>query len=260
MKKFFEYTGILVLISFSFIYTEKAVELVNKNDPIMVSINNYADQNDKKCIEGEVTSDGVILGLSGLIVNKEESYRNMKGWGYSDDLIEYKKDNCLINSSAYLDEYIVKGNNSQKKISFIILLNGGEYLDYFEKIAKEQKITFNYGTDNYLNSGYNYVFIGKDEDELKKYIKFLNKDDYKICLEIGDNEILGICSDNKINTIRAKNIFYKDLFINIKNNLNNGEIFIFNENEELKAEINVILNYVKAKGYDVVKIKELLEG
>lgn len=270
MKKLFEYTGILTLIALSFIYTEKAVELVNKNDPIMVSINDYAINNDKGCVEGSITSDGVILGLNGLIVDKEESYSNMKGWGYNEELMEYELDKCLINAGAYIDEYIVKGNVSKKSINIIVNINDGSNLDDINNIFSKNNINISYGvTGEFLNdnmnlinkyNGDNFIYTGNNEDDLKLYLDIMNSIDKKIfktCLEIGDTFILGYCSENRINTIRAKNYFTKDYLLNTKKSLDNGEILIFKESSQLVNELNSIINYIKAKGFNIVNTKEL---
>ena len=38
-----------------------------------------------KEIEGSINEDGVVLGLSGLIVNVDKSYNNMKGIGFKEE-------------------------------------------------------------------------------------------------------------------------------------------------------------------------------
>ena len=272
MKKFFEYIGIIVLIVFSFIYTDKIVEMVNKNDPIMVSINNYAHENDRECIEGTITSDGIILGYSGIKVDVEESYRNMKGFGYDENKIEFQNDKCLINAASYIDEYIIKGNNKVKAVNIIILVNDGKFINRINSISKSQKINLSYAVtssffnDNkdvlieLYNEGNDIIFVGSDKDELNNYINSLSKIDkssYKVCLEIGNSNILEDCSYYKLNTIRAKNIFNKNILLNTQKILDNGEIIIFYENNITFDELNATINYIKAKGYNIVSTKSL---
>ena len=39
--------------------------------------NDYAKNKDESCIEGEINKDGIILGYSGISVDKNKSYSNM---------------------------------------------------------------------------------------------------------------------------------------------------------------------------------------
>ena len=105
MKKTFEYIGLFVLVAFSFYYTDKVVKMVNKNDPLMKEIVTYASINNTSCVEGYTTEDGVILGVSGLVVDEHESYSNMKGFGYNEDLFVFDEDTCSINKAEYIDKY-----------------------------------------------------------------------------------------------------------------------------------------------------------
>ena len=96
MKSYLKYMLVIFFTIFSFYYTDKVIELSNYNDTILASINDYASLNDTKCIEGIINEYGIVLGLDGISVDKNKSYSNMKGIGFREDLLEYKKDkSCL---------------------------------------------------------------------------------------------------------------------------------------------------------------------
>ena len=108
MKNYFKYFLIIGFVVFSFYYTDKVTKISEQNNVIMASINDYALKHDSKCIEGSITEDGVILGLSGISVNKNKSYSNMKGIGFNEKLIEYNKDECILSINNNYDKYIVR--------------------------------------------------------------------------------------------------------------------------------------------------------
>ena len=97
MKSYLKYIIVIFFALFSFYYTDKVIELSNYNDTILTSINDYASLKDTKCREGMINSDGIILGLSGINVDKNKSYSNMKGIGFKEELVEYKKEECILN-------------------------------------------------------------------------------------------------------------------------------------------------------------------
>ena len=74
MKRYLKYIFVLSIVLFSFYYTNKVIELSSYNDVILASINDYANITDRKCIEGQINENGIILGLSGISVDKSRSY------------------------------------------------------------------------------------------------------------------------------------------------------------------------------------------
>ena len=157
MKNYFKYFLIIGFVVFSFYYTDKVTKISEQNNVIMASINDYALKHDSKCIEGSITEDGVILGLSGISVNKNKSYSNMKGIGFNEKLIEYNKDECILSINNNYDKYIVAGNNHNNNVSLIIDVNNGKYFSKMLKIAENKEVTvnllFNYETLNkYIES------------------------------------------------------------------------------------------------------------
>ena len=106
MKNYFKYFLIIGFVIFSFYYTDKVTKISEQNNVIMASINDYAIKHDSKCIEGSITEDGIVLGLSGISVNKNKSYSNMKGIGFDEKLLEYNKEECILSTNNNYDKYI----------------------------------------------------------------------------------------------------------------------------------------------------------
>ena len=150
MKNSFKYIFIIIITIFSFYYTDKVIELSEYNNVVLASINEYASVNDKECIEGSINKNGIILGLSGIKVDKDKSYSNMKGIGFKKELIEYKNEKCILNKEDNLDKYIIKGNNIENKISLIFDMYDLKYYETIENISRQEKIEINY-LINYKN-------------------------------------------------------------------------------------------------------------
>lgn len=261
MKEYVKYLSLVVFLIFSFYYTDKVIELSEYNNTILVSIDEYAKDYDYKCKEGSIKEEGIILGLSGLVVDKNKSYSNMKGIGFREELVEFKEDKCILNKNNNLDKYILKGNEYEDNISLIIDIDTGKYFDKFIKIASDKGIEINYLFNyNMLNANIdkvdnynNVLFKGKNVDD---FIRILH--DEFFCVKTDEFDIIDVCKDKKLNSIKMINVIDKELLSNIKKILNKGEIVFIKENYVNLNEFSSTINYIKSKGYNIVSISELL--
>lgn len=248
---------------FSFYYTDKVTKISEQNNVIMASINDYALKHDSKCIEGSITEDGVILGLSGISVNKNKSYSNMKGIGFDEKLIEYNNEECILSTNNNYDKYIVAGNSHDNNVCLVVDVNSGKYFSKMLKIAENKEVTinllFNYEMLNeYIESISNHnniLFKGKTRDELNNYIKILHDEFY--CTN-RESDVIDICKSKKLNSINVINYIDKNLLLNTKKILNKGSIVFIKENEFNMNELSSTINYIKSRGYNIVSITELL--
>lgn len=264
MKNYYKYIFITAFTLFSFYYANKIVELSEKNNLLLVSINDYAKEKNYKCMEGSITQDGIILGLSGLSVNIDKSYNNMKGIGFKEELIEYDREECILNKNNNLDKYILKGNEYEKNISIIIDVDNGKYFNKMIKIGENKNIELNILMNyNLLNNKLseienhsNILFKGKSQKELDDFIKILHNEFY--CVKNNDYDIINMCKKEKLNSIKIINYIEKDLLINVKKRLDKGMIFFIKETNQNLNELSATINYIKSKGYKIVNINELL--
>lgn len=252
-----------MFVLFSFYYTDKIITMSEHNNVIMNSIVEYASINDYKCKEGEITSDGIVLGLSGLSVNKNKSYSNMKGIGFKKELIEYKNEECILSKKNNLDKYIIRGNNYLNNVSIVIDINDGKSFLKMMKIADNKgyilNLLFNYemlnsNIDNISNYS-NILFKGKNREELNSFMKILHNEFY--CTN-KDEDIIEVCKNKKLSSINVINYIDKDLLINTKKILDKGVIIFIKENEFNLNELSATLNYIKSRGYNIVSINDLL--
>ncbi|MDD6272314.1 MAG: hypothetical protein PUA90_02200 [bacterium] len=254
MKDYFKYIFMLAIVLFSFYYTDRVFEFSLNNNTILASINEYAQENDTKCIEGSINENGIILGLSGLKVNKNKSYSNMKGNGFKDELIEYEKEECILSKENNLDKYIISGNNINKNISLVIDIVNQKYYEKMMEVFENNNISYNLlVNDNFKNNEYETILY--KGDNIKSFKKQYNN---IYCVKTNDYEIINDCKKYKINSIRMINYIDSKLYTNIKKLLNNGNIIFIKESNLNLNELEITIKYITSRGFNIVDINDLL--
>lgn len=247
--KYFKYIFLIFIVIFSFIYTNKVVDYAEVNNIILSSIDEYALEYDKKCIEGSINEYGIILSFSGKLVDKNKSYSNMKGGLFNEDLIEYKKDECILNKENNYDKYIISGNTVVNNVSIVIDVVNKRYYEDMVNIFKKYNLSSNLlVNDSFDGNGDILLYKGSDVKDFKK------KHDKFYCT----GEIIDICRKEKINTIRIMNYVDSNLYLNIKKSLNNGNIIFIKESLNNLNELEIVINYIKSRGFNIVSVDELL--
>lgn len=270
LKKMFKVTMIVVLLGFSFFYTEKVTKIVRKKDPIMIEINKIKDDKYIQSIGPIINEDEYIVGINGCEVDINKSYNKMKSVGkFKEELIVMKqvKDNDNLDN-----KYIISGNKMNKNISIIFILNNDINEDIIEYL-NSKKITINYFVDkNYLEkntmmikflSKYNNIYYYGDNGIYEdKYIIYANNliginsnNESSYCLtDKKDEKLLKLCTSYQMKTIKTDYI-KNDLYNNVKEKLSNGSIITINSNDlnNVKASIN----YIVSRGYNIVTLDNL---
>ena len=102
----------MTLICFSFYYTDSAVDIVKRNDPIMKEIKGVMKQYEEKSIDATLIDNNIIPGISGVKVDLDKSYEKMKKYGSFDEgLLVFSEVVPTISTSNTYDKYIIKGND-----------------------------------------------------------------------------------------------------------------------------------------------------
>lgn len=264
MKRFFEYVGLTVLFLFSYYYTGKIAEIMSNKDAIMVSLEEKDNTLNKECIEGYMNNEGVVLGISGLKIDMDKSYQNMKGVGYDESLIEYNESLCVVNKNNSLDKYIIKGNSAKSSVSLIIDIKFFEYIEYFKNIAKEKNIKLNFIVDDNILNKNKTELLELYEDNNDILYKGSNIKEFKqifnniYCVYNENNNMLDMCGKEKINTIKTDKYYNKELLLNIKKNIEKGDFIIIEENKKNMVEFSSVINYINSKGINIINISEHL--
>lgn len=271
MKKTLSIIGILLLTGFSFFYTEKATQIIRKNDPIMMKLNEVKNNNYVQTIKPIINNDEYITGINGCKIDINKSYDKMKTTRqYNEDLIVMEEVKVRENLN---NKYIVGGNKLQKNVSIVFIINN-DINDNLINFIERKNIKTNFFVDlDYLNKNTtlmkfisknnNFYYLGNNKKYTDEYMTYANnlievntnnKSNYCF-LENKDENILKLCSKYNMKTIKS-DIIKDDLINNIKENLSNGKIIVINSDDIDKIKVSI--NYILSKGYNIVSLDKLL--
>ena len=278
LKKIFGVIGTITLVCFSFYYTDSAVDLVRRADPIMKEIEMFSEEFGNTAIDSVLIENDIIPGMRGVSVDLKKSYDNMKRLGKFDkSLIIFKEETPNQTIKNNYNNYIISGNKLKDNVSLIIKMKDTSFLEEILSILNKKNVTATFFLDkNIYNDGLDavkliYLFGNDIEflsseyslDDLKKYNyikeKYL-KDELKYCYVNENNEnILNNCKSMKLYTIKPVSISEKFPYDDVKKILENGSIITLTNSSETKRELPAIINYIEQKGKKIVKLEKLLE-
>lgn len=90
MKNIFKMVSLLVLVLFSFFYTDRVMNFINKKDPLMNKIDLLKDKYEVLPVNAVLDSNTIIPGVKGKSVDLDKSYENMKVSGiFREDYLVY---------------------------------------------------------------------------------------------------------------------------------------------------------------------------
>ena len=263
MKEIIKKISLLILICFSFFYTDKVINYINTNSTLMKKIENIKEKYDIKEVNGYINEDTIIPGISGKEVNINKSYNNMKEYNtFIEDYLVYDNIIPTINLEENKDKYIIKGNSNKKEVSLILIVD----LNNINKLVNIKGITL------FIN--HNILTI-ENINKLKEneIYTYGNKGKYNINILINDNTLINNLSNNRskycLTKEKNKNILdicnYNNMYTiipniqgnynNIKKDISNGSIILIDDIDN----IDNIIRYINSKGYIISKLSKLLE-
>ena len=271
LKKIFKISAVLLLVGFSFFYTEKVTMIARNSDPIMRAIKK--EENNKKVsnVNPVINKDEYIMGINGCEIDVDKSYSKMRSVGeFKEELIVMKE---TSNDKDLTDKYVIGGNNKEKNVSLIFIVNkdiDSKLTDYIN----DKNIKANYFIDGkyleenmitvkFLSENSNIYYLGENEeysDENMLYhnnlISMNGSNEPKYCFTSDkDNNTLKLCNDYDMVTIKS-DIIKDNIYKRIKDKLNNGVIFAIDSDNI--DEIKVSINYILSKGYNIISLEDLL--
>ena len=278
MKKIYTVIGVFLLICFSFYYTENAVNIVKRNDPIMKEITKVSNIYETSSVDAVLVNNNIIPGKIGVKLDIDKSYNNMKKLGkFNSSLLEYIEVIPSISITNTYDKYIISGNKTSNKVSLIFKMNETSYIEEIIDILKNKGLKSYFFLDykdinnksivNLLINNNMYIsYLGNNNkfnktdllvvSEILKKAK--NKNIYCYS-EKEDKDILDICSKEKIHTIIPSINTVSNPYHDIRNSLERGSIIKLNNNKNTVKELRYIINYIKSKGYEIVDLDDLLK-
>ena len=271
LKKIFKISAVLLLVGFSFFYTEKVTLIARNSDPIMRAIKKEESNKKVSNVNPVINKDEYIMGINGCEIDVDKSYSKMRSVGeFKEELIVMKE---TSNDKDLTDKYVIGGNNKEKKVSLIFIVNkdiDSNLTDYIN----DKNIKVNYFIDGkyleenmitvkFLSENSNIYYLGENEeysDENMLYhnnlISMNGSNEPKYCFTSDkDNNTLKLCNDYDMVTIKS-DILKDNIYKRIKDKLNNGVIFAIDSDNI--DEIKVSINYILSKGYNIISLEDLL--
>lgn len=279
LKKYYSYLGILVLVCFSFYYTDLAVDVVKRNDPIMQSIMKLEDSYYIEPVEAAVNIDEIIPGYNGVKINVDESYRKMKKYNkFSENMLVFEEIVPDLTLTKRYDKYIVNGNLYKSDVSLVFKVSDIANLENIYNILLEKKISATFFVDGTViennmdlisdmskdgNQIENFGYGGKYSSDMlvwtNNMITSITNSDAKYCYsEYNNNELLELCSKNKMYVVKPNILATNYPFSKVKKNLDNGSIIALEANNETLKELPAIISYINQKGYNITTLETAL--
>mgnify|MGYP000710440095 FL=1 len=277
MKRVYPVILSCLLIAFSFYYTNKVAGIVRGKDPIMQSIKEEKANYEKKAINANVSGDNIIPGKNGKKVNIEASFQKMSQYGkYNDSLYVFDEVEPEVSINTYFDKYVESGREDSKDVALVFDILRFDNMDNVLSLLESNNVTATFFVDglfmennrslleNVSKKGYEIELLsyngGYDKIYFESSLHVLNditKDRPKYCVAHYDKkEVLDICNSLSLHTVIPSVDTSNNSFGVVKNKLRGGSIIGLSNS---RVNLNTIINYIKQKGYNLVRLDTLLQ-
>lgn len=264
---------IILLLLFSFFYTNKSISIIRNQDPLMKEIINNKSKFEIKSVNAIIKNNTIIPGKKGKEVDLEKTYTKMKQYGtYNESLTVFKETKPTVSIEDNYDKYITSGNKDNKNISFIFKVEKDTNINKLLSILNYHNIQVTFFIDglyienNNLNNLSNHqielLSYNNTIDEITftsalSYLSYKTKKSPKYCLE-DNNNIINLCKDINLHTVKPTLIIEKDPYKEMKNNLKNSSIILIPINNYIYDNLSTSILYIKSKGYNFLTLSDLL--
>lgn len=249
------------------------------SDPIMIKIKKEKTSLEKKSVNAKVNGDYLIPGYSGVIVDLDKSFTKMKQYGeYNSSLMTFKESDPVISIDDYYDKYIVSGNGFTNYISLVFEISNKELLPKIKDILKENDVRATFFVDGVLLKEDNILITSLLQDfnevELLNYkgsydklvfeealdtLQVIANRRGKYCLANYDQkEILELCSKEKMHTIIPTIQVKSNPYLSLKGKIREGSIISISPTKDNISELDVVIKYIKQRGYTLDTLEQLL--
>ena len=275
-KKAIKLASLFLLLLLSFIYTDKVFNEARGNDPLMKEVISYKRAHDVKPVEPKIKDDEMILGMSGLIINEEKSYKNMKeDDSFNKQKLVYDKAKPNTSITKTYDYYITNGI-SKNMVSIIFKVNNSTNVSELLSLLAKTNVTVNFFIDgSYLEKNVETAFsmvnlnseiynLGYDNKYSKSMISVTNNliesitlKDSLFCLNSDKNDdYKDICASKKMLTISPKLV--NPSIADLKKNLSKGVMIAYDLDEFDTSKFNFIINVIESRGYKIKGLSKLI--
>ncbi|MDD6941348.1 MAG: polysaccharide deacetylase family protein [Bacilli bacterium] len=278
-KKVIQVISVTLLMLFSFFYTNKSIELIRENDPIMKQIKETNMKYKVNPVNATIIGNKIIPGKSGKEIDYQKTYAKMKKYGtYNETLTVLKEIEPAVSVDDYYDKYIVQGNTERKNVSLVFKTDTISNLLSILNILNQKNIPATFFVDGLLLENNTSLFetMTQNNHELEilsydnkydeiyfdsalNYLSSITKREGKYCYaEYDQKEVIELCSKLKLHTIiptvKTTTMPYKE----IKDKLYNSAIISLPLSTITEEQLPAIIDYIKQKGYTFLSLEELL--
>ena len=278
-KKILEAVIACLLVVFSFYYTEKAIHLVEQQDPIMQKIVEEKENLEEDSVDAVLEDNFILPGYNGYVVDVEASFSKMKRYGsYNENLYVFEEVSPTISVEDYYDKYISSGNGFTNTVAFVFPIEEGMSVQEIKDILERNNVRGTFFVDGVwleqnkeevlqlvddfheveilsYDGGYNSLLFEGVLDQLH----IITNQKGKYCYaEYDQKEILELCSKEKMHTIIPTIMVDHNFYSTVKGNIKPGYIIEVDYNQENLKELEVVISYLKQRGYQIDTLDNLL--
>ena len=278
-KKILEASIACLLVVFSFYYTEKAIHLVEQQDPIMQQIIKEKETLEEDSVDAVLEDNFILPGYNGYVVDVEASFSKMKRYGsYNENLYVFEEVSPTISVEDYYDKYISSGNGFTNTVAFVFPIEEGMSVQEIKDILERNNVRGTFFVDGVwleqnkeedlqlvddfheveilsYDGGYNSLLFEGVLDQLH----IITNQKGKYCYaEYDQKEILELCSKEKMHTIIPTIMVDHNFYSTVKGNIKPGYIIEVDYNQENLKELEVVISYLKQRGYQIDTLDNLL--
>ena len=252
--KLFRNIGIIVIVMFSFFYTEKIANYVLENNELYQEIESVKDTYEIASVSAVIDGGYIIPGLNGQVVDIKDSYYNMKDMeAFNAYYLIYDDTYPKVSLNNNIDKIISRGNSLKNSVAFVLEYDAN-LINYFSdnNIAASVIVTLeNFAKDLELEVLNGEVNNFNDLDSL------LNKynNNSNICYVTDSN--LDVCRKNNKYLVKSDKVISNSNIIDIKNNIESGDIYYVSKSTDTK-NIQLIINSILYKDLEIVSLSKLI--
>ena len=276
-QKLVQVAIVLVLVLFSFYYTNKTIDIIRSTDPLMKQIKEQSKKYQIPAENAKMEGNKITPGKNGKEVDYEQSYEKMKRYGtYNESLTVFKETTPAISIEDTYDKYVIGGNDSKKEVALVFPIDNTKDPTEIIKIINENGVVATFFIDglwlennlpqlkNMTNHEIEILSYNNRYEEIYfqsaiQYLKNVTGKVANYCYADYDNkEVIELCSKLQLHTITPTIKITNTPFQDIKQKLQNGAIISFPINTTTQIELKTVIDYIKSKGYTLTTLENLL--
>lgn len=251
MKDIIKYTSLLILIVFSFYYTDKISTMIIYESDLMQEIISNKEKEKLPSYNAVISGKYIIPGVNGLEINELDSYYQMKkDYIYSRSKLVFNEVEPTTSLEQNKHLIINKGNKIKKAVA-IIINNNNKIEEYCQRnnILVSKLIKYNdFNKDSLLEQI-------NDEKDYSKLDTLLYK--YKL-----NTNICWVKDENKEDCIRDKKYLVTasyeiDNIAIIGSEIEAGDIIYLSDDLSL-TNFKVLLKRITYRDLDVIFLSDLI--